>query len=78
MKKGFFMKLAVSIIIAQLIVYGWVHLFLSYRNGSEVAPQSTEAFFTVCTSELGITGLIKVAKEVTTNISRKKKKDIDE
>lgn len=70
MPKGLFMKIAVAIVIIQVIVYTWVHLYLSAKVGLEVAPTTNVAFYTCCLGELGICGLIKK--------SNKKREDYDE
>lgn len=57
--KGLFMKIAVAIVILQVIVYTWVHLYLSASVGVEIAPTTNVAFYTCCLGELGICGLIK-------------------
>lgn len=61
-KKGLFMKIAVAIIILQAVVYTWIHLYLSSRMGSEVAPMTSVAFYTFCLGELSVCGIIKKSK----------------
>ena len=59
---GLYMKIAVAVIILQAIVYTWVHLYLSYSVGIEVAPATSVAFYTFCLGELSVCGLIKKSK----------------
>lgn len=61
MKKRY-MKLVVAIVILQAIVYTWVHLYLSYSVGMEIAPTTSVAFYTFCLGELSVCGLIKKKK----------------
>ena len=58
-KKSKYMKLAVAIILLQAIIYTWVHLYLSYSVGTEIAPTTTVAFYTFCLGELSVCGVIK-------------------
>lgn len=58
MKKRY-MKVVVALIILQAIIYTWVHLYLSYKVGMEIAPTTTVAFYTFCIGELSVCGLIK-------------------
>lgn len=57
--KGKYMKWVVAIVILQAIVYTWVHLFLSYKVGLEIAPTTSVAFYTFCLGELSVCGVIK-------------------
>lgn len=61
--KGRFMKVAVGLVLLQAIVYTWVHLYLSYKIGMEVAPVTSVAFYTLCVGELSICGIIKKSKK---------------
>lgn len=61
--KGWYMKIAVAVIIIQAIVYTWVHLYLSSKAGIEIAPTTSVAFYTFCLGELSVCGLIKKKKE---------------
>lgn len=56
---GKYMKIVVALVILQAIVYTWVHLWLSYKVGLEIAPMTSVAFYTFCVGELSICGLIK-------------------
>jgi hypothetical protein len=56
---GKFLKLIVAGVLLQVIVYAWIHLYLSYKVGVEIAPMTSVAFFTLCVGELGICGYIK-------------------
>ena len=62
MKKKQYMKLVVSLVILQAIIYTWVHLYLSYSAGLEIAPTTSVAFYTFCLGELSVCGLIKKKK----------------
>lgn len=59
---GLYMKIAVAVIILQAIIYTWVHLYLSYSVGVEIAPTTSVAFYTFCLGELSVCGLIKKSK----------------
>ncbi len=61
--KGVYMKIAVAIIILQAIVYTWVHLYLSSKAGTEIAPTTSVAFYTFCLGELSVCGLIKKGRK---------------
>lgn len=56
---GRFMKSVVLLVILQAIVYTWVHLFLSYGIGVEIAPVVSVTFLGFCLGELGACVLIK-------------------
>lgn len=60
--KGLFMKIAVAVVILQVIVYTWVHLYLSHSAGTEIAPMTSVAFYTFCLGELSVCGMIKKKK----------------
>ena len=60
--KARYMKIVVGLIIAQAIVYTWVHLYLSHSAGVEIAPTTSVAFYTFCLGELSVCGLIKNKK----------------
>ena len=60
----------IGLVLFQVIAYAWIHLYLSYRVGTEVSPTASVAFFTVCVGELSICGLLKK--------SNKKEKSDDE
>lgn len=57
--KGLYMKLLVAGIVLQVIVYTWVHLYLSHSAGVEIAPTTTIGFYGFCGVEAGICGWIK-------------------
>ena len=59
---GRYMKLALAVIILQVIVYTWVHLYLSSSVGVEIAPTTSIGFYTFCGFEAGICGWIKNSK----------------
>ena len=62
--KGLFMKLAVALIIVQAIIYTWVHLYLSYKVGVEIAPTTTVGFYSFCGIEVGVCGWLKKHKSI--------------
>ena len=66
-KNGLFMKLVVAVIILQVIVYTWVHLYLSYKVGVEITPTSTIGFYGFCGFEVGICGWLKKHKNIEQN-----------
>lgn len=57
-----FSKVSVVLILAQVFVYTWVHLFLSYKVGVEIAPTVSCAFFGFCGAEAGLLAWIKNTK----------------
>lgn len=61
--KGVFMKIILALIIVQVIVYTWLHLYLSYKVGMEIAPSATIGFYGFCGIEAGICGWIKNSKK---------------
>lgn len=62
-KKGIFLKIAVTAVLLQAFVYIWVHLFLSYKVGVEIAPTTSVAFFSFCVGEAGFTAWIETRKK---------------
>lgn len=58
-KKGRYMKIVIALILLQVIVYTWVHLYLSYKVGMEIAPTTTIGFYTFCGFEAGVCGYLK-------------------
>lgn len=56
------MKIVLALIILQVIVYTWVHLYLSYRVGIEIAPTTSIGFYSFCGVEAGICGFVKTNK----------------
>lgn len=63
-KKGRYMKIILSLIILQVIIYTWVHLYLSFKCGTEIAPSATIGFYSFCGVEAGVCGFIKSRKKV--------------
>lgn len=61
------MKLVIALILLQVIVYTWVHLYLSYKVGMEIAPTTSVAFYTFCGFEAGICGYLKRGKPTNRN-----------
>lgn len=61
-KKGNYMKIVVALVIFQVIVYTWLHLYLSYRVGVEIAPTTTIGFYSFCGFEAGVCGWIRTKK----------------
>ena len=59
---GIYMKIALGLVILQVIVYTWVHLYLSHSAGVEIAPTTSIGFYSFCGLEVGICGWIKNAK----------------
>jgi hypothetical protein len=62
-KKGKYMKIMLALIVIQVIVYTWVHLFLSYAKGIEIAPMTSAAFYGFCGVEAGVCGWIRNNKK---------------
>lgn len=54
-----FSKVAVVLILAQVFLYTWVHLILSYCVEVEIAPMVSCAFYTFCGAEAGLLAWIK-------------------
>lgn len=61
-RKGLFSKIAVVLILAQVFIYTWVHLILSYIVGVEIAPTVSCAFYGFCGAEAGLLAWIKNIK----------------
>ena len=61
--KGRYMKVVLALIIAQVIAYTWVHMYLSYKIGMEIAPSATIGFYGFCGIEAGVCGWIKNSKK---------------
>ena len=61
-KSGRFMKLAVFALLAQVFIYTWTHLILSYLVGVEIAPTVSCAFYAFCGGEAGLLAWIKNTK----------------
>ena len=61
--KGKYMKVVLALIIAQVIAYTWVHMYLSYKIGMEIAPSATIGFYGFCGIEAGVCGWIKNSKK---------------
>lgn len=62
-KKGIFSKIIVIVIVLQVIVYTWVHMYFSYQKGIEIAPMTSVAFYTFCGAEAGLLAWIKNNKK---------------
>ena len=60
--KGRYMKFIVAFIVLQVIAYTWLHMYLSYKVGMEIAPTTSVGFYTFCGCEAGICGWIKNRK----------------
>ena len=58
-KKISFQKIAVVAVLLQVFVYTWVHLFLSYSVGLEIAPTVSVAFYAFCGAEAGLLAWIR-------------------
>lgn len=56
---GRYMKIIVALVVVQVIVYTWVHLYLSHSAGVEIAPTTTIGFYAFCGFEAGVCGWIK-------------------
>ena len=61
--KGKYMKVVLALIIAQVIAYTWVQMYLSYKIGMEIAPSATIGFYGFCGVEAGVCGWIKNSKK---------------
>ena len=61
-REGLYMKIVVAVVVLQVIVYTWVHLYLSSKAGVEIAPTTSIGFYTFCGFEAGICGWIKKSK----------------
>lgn len=61
--KGIFMKILLVLIIVQVIAYTWLHLYLSYKVGMEIAPSATIGFYGFCGIEVGVCGWLKKSKK---------------
>ena len=54
-----FSKIAVIVILAQVFIYNWVHLIMSFIMGIEIAPTTSCAFYGFCGAEAGLLAWIK-------------------
>ena len=61
-KKVALSKISVCLILAQVFLYTWVHLILSYLVGVEIAPTVSVAFYGFCGAEAGLLAWIKNTK----------------
>lgn len=61
-KKGLFSKILVAFIVAQVLVYTYVNMYLSYKVSLEISPTLTSCFFAFFGLEAGILGMIKNTK----------------
>lgn len=62
-KDGAFMKICVIAIFIIVTVYTFIHLFLSFAVGVEVAPVASGAFYAFFAGEAGILSYIKHMKK---------------
>lgn len=76
--KGIFMKLVLALIIIQVIAYTWIHLYLSFKVGMEIAPSATIGFYGFCGIEAGICGWIKNTKKEGTRYEESNLEETDE
>lgn len=60
--KGLFSKLLVVFILAQVLIYTYLNMWLSYRVGMEISPTLTASFFAFFGFEAGMLGMIKTNK----------------
>lgn len=61
-KKGLFSKLLVIFVIAQVLIYTYVNMYLSYKVSIEISPTLTTCFFAFFGFEVGLLGHIKTTK----------------
>lgn len=76
--KGRYMKIVLALIIGQVIVYTWIHLYLSYKVGMEVAPSATIGFYSFCGIEAGVCGWIRNTKKEGTKDEEANLEETDE
>lgn len=76
--KGKYMKIVLALIIVQVIVYTWLHLYLSYKVGMEIAPSATIGFYGFCGIEAGVCGWIKNTKKEGTKNEESNLEETDE
>ncbi len=76
--KGIFMKILLVLIIVQVIAYTWLHLYLSYRVGMEIAPSATIGFYSFCGIEVGVCGWLKKSKKEGTKYEESNLEETDE
>lgn len=70
------MKIVLALVILQVIVYTWVHLYLSCKVGMEITPTTSIGFYAFCGFEAGICGWLKQSKPSKTNTRTKKEDDV--
>ena len=61
-KKGLFGKLLVVFVIAQVLIYTYVNMYLSYKVSIEISPTLTTCFFAFFGFEAGLLSHIKTTK----------------
>lgn len=61
-KKGLYSKILVAFVIAQVLVYTYINMYLSYKVSIEISPTLTTCFFAFFGLEAGILGMIKNTK----------------
>lgn len=61
-KSGLFSKLLVIFVIAQVLIYTYVNMYLSYKVSIEISPTLTACFFGFFGFEVGLLGHIKTTK----------------
>lgn len=66
-KDGLFMKICVILTFVIVTVYAYSHLYLSFLNGSEVAPASSGLFYAFFTGEAGYLTFLKYKKRKAKN-----------
>ena len=60
--KGLFGKILVVFIIAQILIYTYVNMYLSYKVSVEISPTLTGCFFAFFGFEAGLLSKIKTTK----------------
>ena len=54
-----FSKITVVVVLVQVFLYTWTHLFLSALVGIEIAPTTSVAFYAFCGAEAGLLAWLK-------------------
>lgn len=54
-----FRKITVVVVLVQVFLYTWMHLFLSAMAGIEIAPTTSVAFYSFCGAEAGLLAWLK-------------------
>ena len=60
--KGLYSKILVAFVVAQVLIYTYVNMYLSYKVSIEISPTLTTCFFAFFGLEAGILGMIKNTK----------------